>query len=276
MSRIAIQGNGYGTAEEKGKKSIGAFRFAFINQGENVPNSQTVQVTCKLFRAGVTYTIFSGPLYALAVADSPGSRDNLAVPGGYGFVINLPQAINLKDDDYMTYTMSVAGNAVDGTTIMSSEYTVQEGLYVPRIDIIPINKTQENQSNIPIGNNVSRIVIVSASTAVQLTTFSIASDKWSCDFGSGEFVSALADSWIRAVDRWAFPVYPDPRQSENSAGHGFPIDGATMSYDSITSEAVNGWIVVYNGDVTQVTRRRSTEMVAKHTLENKSKFFASN
>jgi len=241
--RVQITNNGSDTITLR-ESTIAGFRIFVEATGELTFDAKSCFLTATLSRAGGSETILSGQLLPLAKANNPGNAENQSATAdgytGIAYVVEFNNAvINLRGDDSITATLSVAG-AVNATTTFSEITGQGAEAYVPNIQVVPINK---NNSSLPVdmGGNVSKCALIQDGNGWSVTGVTGRHSLGGFDYIKPELAAMALEqrpgvTSTAITDRVSCVFY-----------NGWTADRFQLTLTVDTAETSSAWLVWYGG-----------------------------
>lgn len=267
--RFQITNNGADTTWVQ-NKTIGGLIVAVEATGELTYNSEAVQITCTLQRAGRSITVVSGNLLALAKGDNPGNAETSSITADsqtwQGYYIPFGEVpYNLTGDDRFSVSASVSG-AVNAVTTVSVDEAVGVETYTPIINVYPIPKTSTRQT-LPLGQNITKVTLVQTGNEFGITTANLQTSLLNRQLIGPDLKALVAiqrsgNTTSGILDRTSCIIY-----------QGHPASNGELDITVDTAQASNTYVVVFAGEQRDLSGRVAAEnLAAKISRRNNERF----
>jgi len=220
---------------------------------------QSVNINVQLQRAGQTFQIMSGNLFALGLAYNPSSYESIAIGSQKSWKLDFGGVIQVREGDNLQVTVNVGTAVTGGNVTCSTDDCVGIEQYTPTVTIFTIDPNKDNYS-LNLGNNVSVISFVNTTTDYRLNSVTFSSNYWNTDLTARDFTVDLANEWERAPENYTFRFYND-----------VPIDNVQANLNVNTGATSTGYLVVFGGVITPETVARSEQSLKKVVQRNAAK-----
>lgn len=254
---ITVQGVGSNTMQLQSGCINGLFLslYATTVTDWTVASQQLVNLTATLYRGSDQVQVVAGNLYALAIAENPGSYEGQTINTNYRcFYLSFGGFINLKDGDNfqvnVTVSPTITGSVV--TCATSHGVGIEDG--IPTVQVTPVDVTKTNQS-FTLGNGVTRISLVQAGQEHTLNSVNIASDYLRTEYLQATFNAMISNEWPYAGSQpanYSFTVYSGPE-----------INGVQVNANVVTTATAKGYFVTHQIIRNKVSTVRTAEAINK-------------
>lgn len=273
--RLTVSGSGSQILPVKGcnpskfRVSITSTTFTDID----ATTVQNVRISAKLTRKGNTTNIVDGTLPGLVAAgDGPNLELNTTgewtANGGAYIVgdIDLKGIINLSGDDTLFVECTVGAAETGQVTTVDVIDGIGLEVGTPRVSVFPVLRTSSVQ-DIPVGDNVISVSLVSNGLDPKLTSVDVYSDKGTWSYSAPGILGAYLQENELSGDTALYssgtiistvePIY---------------LNNVRVSLGVNTAGTIDAYVVVHHHEITPDVTAKMQARAAKFTRHNAMKY----